>query len=518
MEFRRQIDRPIWKALSAAALVLLQLYAFRNAAASDFGTPLLPSIRDFVSERTDGRVSSYALDLRLDPESGTLSGTQRVSFVNTTGQVQTKIPFRLYPNAGYYGEGALQVERVRVKGALVTPAYAAEETVMTVPLPEPLPPDGQTSIALRYTVTVPADSSGTYGIFSRDIERGTWILADWYPILAGWEPGTGWRLDPPSIYGDPTFSETALYDLSLTMPAGWEVAASGIERAGAERNGETGWQIVSGPARELTLVIDDDFATTSRVVDGTEITFFTEGDGNAEAGAAIAFDTAAEVLPVYSGAFGAYPYTELDLVETEMAGALGVSWSGIVFLNGAQLLANSSYAEQEPERLAFTVSHEIGHQWWGAVVGVNSNDHTFLLEGLTNYLSVVAIERTAGQSAADRQLLAQCVQPYLNALEQYGDGIADLPISVVRDGPPLGALTYGKAALGFLAIRQTVGDEAFFSALQRWADEFAFGIAEPDDLLEAFEATSNQELGDLWTFWFLSAETTPADVQALIEV
>jgi aminopeptidase N len=198
-----------------------------------------------------------------------------------------------------------------------------------------------------------------------------------------------------------------------------------------------------------------------------------------------------------------------------MAGALGVSWSGLIFLNGESLLSNPYYVDQEPGRLAFTVAHEIGHQWWGGMIGVNSNDHTFLLEGLTNYLAVAAIEQTAGDAAAAEQLRAQCAQPYLNALEQYGDGVADGPITVERDGPPLGSLTYGKAALGFLAIRQEIGDEAFFAALRMWAEEFKFGIAGPDDLLTAFENTSGAELAELWRFWFLAAETTPADVHAL---
>jgi hypothetical protein len=109
------------------------------------------------------------------------------------------------------------------------------------------------------------------------------------------------------------------------------------------------------------------------------------------------------------------------------------------------------------------------------------------------------------------------VQPYLRALERTGDGIADLPISAESDGAPRGALIYGKAALGFLAIRQEIGDDAFFTALRAWADEFAFRIAEPDDLLDAFEAASGQQIGELWRFWFLAAETTAADVQALID-
>ena len=36
------------------------------------------------------------------------------------------------------------------------------------------------------------------------------------------------------------------------------------------------------------------------------------------------------------------------------------------------------------------------------------------------------------------------------------------------------------------------------------------------DLLAAFETASGQQLDALWTFWFEAAETTVADVEALL--
>lgn len=513
---RRTVASP-FAVIAWCLTVALSLGMFSAGALGsvDARAPLQPDVRDDVIERTEGTASTYTLNLEFDPVAGTISGTQRVDFVNHTGQAQTEIPFRLYPNAGYYGDGGLVVASLRVDGKRVEAIYTEEDTVMTVPLVEPLPPDGEVAIAMRYTVTVPVDSSGTFGIFSRDAERDTWILADWYPILAGWEPGTGWRADPLTPLGDPTFSDVGIYDVSLTAPSGWEVASSGTETATDQGDGTTRWRIETGPARELAMVIDDDFVTRSETVEDTEITVYTDGNGAAAAGAEIVLAAAAESLPVYSEAFGAYPYTELDLVETELAGALGVSWTGLVFLNGAQMLANPFYVSEEPGRLRFTVAHEIGHQWWGAIVGMNSNDHTFLLEGLTNYLSVVAVERTEGEESALLQLDVQCVQPYLRALGQTGDTVADTPISS-ESGPPGGAIIYGKSALGFLAIRQEIGDDAFFAALRAWADDFAYRIAEPVDLLDAFEDASGQRLDQLWRFWFQEAQTTAADVEALL--
>ena len=50
-------------------------------------------------------------------------------------------------------------------------------------------------IAFSFVTTVPVNTIGSYAIFNRATGTGTWTLADWYPILAGWEPDRGWRLD-----------------------------------------------------------------------------------------------------------------------------------------------------------------------------------------------------------------------------------------------------------------------------------------------------------------------------------
>ena len=162
------------------------------------------------------------------------------------------------------------------------------------------------------------------------------------------------------------------------------------------------------------------------------------------------------------------------------------------------------------------MAHEVGHQWWGASVGANSNDHSFMVEGLTNYLTAVYVEDAQGPDAARHQLMVQIAVPYEQALDAYGDGVADRPATVQDTGPPRGSLDYGKSALGFLAIREAIGDHAFFAALHDYARRFAFRIATPDDLRTAFEATSGQSLGDLWGFWFESATTTRSDVDRVV--
>src|SRR5262249_29540794 len=222
-------------------------------------------------------------------------------------------------------------------------------------------------------------------------------------------------------------------------------------------------------------------------------------------------------MHAYSARYGAYPYEELDLVEVDLSSSvLAVSWSGVIFLEGPNLLANSSLVESDPARFDFTVAHEVGHQWWGAMIGADSNEHTFMVEGLTNALATVYVEDTQGKEAAKQQIQVELADRYLSALDSTGDGVVDQPITAPREGPSSGVLDYGKAALGFLAIREEIGDDAFFAALADYAARFSYRNATPDDLRAAFERASGMDLSELWKFWFDEAETTRAAVDQVL--
>jgi hypothetical protein len=479
---------------------------------------MLPSLRDEIADETDGKLDSYRLDVTLDPATSTIGGSEEVTVVNTFGEPLDRIALRVYPNAVYYNEASTTIEKLRVDDEKADGAFSPDDdTVYWAPLESPLKPGESVTLSFDFATVIPTDSFGTYGIFSHDTIRGTWVLADWYPIVAGYEPGTGWYLDAPTNQGDPTFSNAATYTVTVDAPEDLRLVSTGsVVDESTGKNDVTHYEIVSGPAREFTFVFDDNAAETSAEAGDVQVNIFNNPDTGSDTGADLALQTATSALEDYSERFGQYPYEELDLVEMELAGAYGVSWSGVVFLDSADFLASSVLTQSDPSRLAFTIAHEIGHQWWGAMIGSNSNDHTFIVEGLTNYLAIVYFEDQVGADEAARQLEIQIVQPYRRALTNYGDGIVDLPIEAPRTGASNSSLQYGKAALGFMAIREEIGDDAFFSAIADYAEKYRFGISEPDDLLAAFESASGEDLESLWSFWFEEANTTEADIDALL--
>src|SRR5215207_5250838 len=386
------------------------------AASSDLYYGIVPEMRGATLDDVQGRLSLYTIDAQLNPDNATISGRENVRYLNNTGQTLTEVAFRLYPNASYYDEGALTISEALVDDQPAEIKLKVDDTVMMVKLLEPLEPKKRVRFEFKFTTTVPADSNGTFGVFSWATQSGTWVLADWYPIVAGFERGSGWTLDPPTSFGDPTFSDVALYDVTFSAPQEMTVVATGSEASTKVNYNHFKHRFLSGPAREFSLVVDDNYVKIFSFVNGTKVSAFAN-PGN-EVGARRAVATAVRALESYSLFYGRYPYKELDLVDVPLtSGALGVSWTGLIYINGPQLFDEFRPTRRNLDQFDFTVAHEVGHQWWGSIIGANSNDHGFQVEGLTNYLVIPFAETLHGSDYAFDQLDTQIAKPFLNALE-----------------------------------------------------------------------------------------------------
>jgi aminopeptidase N len=148
----------------------------------------------------------------------------------------------------------------------------------------------------------------------------------------------------------------------------------------------------------------------------------------------------------------------------------------------------------------------VAHQWWYGVVGNDQYVHAFLDEAMANASSVLYFRERYGEAAYAQQVDINLKLPYFAMLFTQGDQIVDYPTDAFPDMNTYAATVYGKGALGFDALRQTIGDAAFFAGLQRYYVAQRFTIATPDDMLAAFEAASGKDLTAFWHHWFEAPE------------
>ncbi|HWV36806.1 MAG TPA: hypothetical protein VNZ55_14315, partial [Thermomicrobiales bacterium] len=348
--------------LALLALMMVTALLPAPAIARDLPTSATPS---FTSPTED--MTSYRLTVALATETRLLTGSEEIVWQNTTGQRQDTIYLRLYPNAEYYGEAQVTVRNVMVDGAPAQTSSGDDQTVLAIPLGREVAAGAQAAISLDFTTFVPLGSAGSFGIFQLDPENGVWTLADWYPIVAGWDASKGdWYLARPTSFGDPTFSEIATYELTLTMPEGLEMVSSGsTDSLGPAGDGTITQTVTTGPARDFAMALlptaraqsgaNDNVVQTERTVDGVR----ASGDEPFRIRLTLLADEAipgltdailadvAATLPVYARWLGNLPEDELDVTTASLAGANGVSWSGLIWIDPGTIVADGVFSDQE---------------------------------------------------------------------------------------------------------------------------------------------------------------------------
>ncbi|MFQ5342665.1 MAG: M1 family aminopeptidase [Anaerolineae bacterium] len=463
---------------------------------------MLPDAQGDLATLSD--LTRYAIDVTIDYNNLSFKGREVVDFTNTERTPLDRLYFRLFPNGGRsYGNGSLTVSSVTVDGETVGPALSLEDTVLEVRLPAILKRGQSTQLALEFEGTVPRDFGGSgeqsgYGIYN--FAEGVMALAGWYPILAVFDD-EGWNLDPTSATGDSVYSDAAFYIVNVTTRSDLVLAATGVAVSQQVLDGTTRYRYVSGPARDFFMILSPDFEKATGSLDGIAVnSYYLPGN---QAGGQSSLQVAVDAVRTYERRFGPYPYVELDVVDAPMKNAAGVEFPGIV------LIGDFLYDNYTNPFFAVATAHEVAHQWWYNVVGNDVIDEPWLDEALTTFSSAVYFQDEKGPGAF-QQNLQQWQQGYDQAVEKGQDDLVTRPLRY-WDQPEhqaqYGAIVYLKGALFFQAVRDEIGDDAFFKALQTYYQAEKYRIATPDDLLNAFEQAAGRQLDDLYEEWLYSARS-----------
>jgi hypothetical protein len=432
----------------------------------------------------------YFIQVMLDPdEPDTLTGVQRVRYTNTEDVPLEAVYFRLYPNLPGYG-GSMTVDKVTLDGAQVETTLEEGDSALRIPLDAALAPGEVADLTLWFREVLPADTSAGYGLYA--YEDNVYALAGFYPTIPVYDD-EGWNVEVAPPYGDATFTDTAFYQVQLTVPEELTVAISGSTVETVEHDdGTRTWIAVGGPMRDFYVAMSTDYEVVSEEVDGTLVNSYYRSAQ--DDGGKLALKYAADALRVFNQRFGPYPYTELDVVATPTK-AGGIEYPGAI------VVAQGLYS-QEGGFFELATAHEVAHQWWYGLVGNDQLDEPWLDEALTSYSTFLYFQETAGKDAASSVKEGVFEEPYRAAQANDRDrGVAG-PVASFSERD-YGTIVYGKGPLFFDALRTELGDDAFFAALRDYLESHRYGVAYPDDLIVAFEDTSGQQIDDLYEFWIL---------------
>lgn len=472
----------------------------------------------------------YSFHIRVDPVQKTVSGQERVVFVNPGASPLAELFFHVYPNrsysrreqalllryAGYFKtdffpEGfpsaLMTVHAVKAEGQTLPFEWKGDDhTLLRIALPRPLAPGESVAVDLDFDLKIPH----AYSRFGW--HRGIMKLSQWYPRLAVYD-GQAWHAYPFYPFHRPFFSDASYYAVTLTVPQEQQVAHSGILTK--ETQNSDGTKILEittpQPIRDFTFALSADYRVVDGKQDGILIhSFYLPGD---EAAARQALTNAAELMQRYRQWFGPYPYSEFSVVPVPL-GYGGEQMSNLVFIDDR--------AYRLPGFLRryfdFLVSHETGHQWIYNTVGVDEYTQMWVEEGLNSYLILKYLEGKYGPQAdvLDYPHWAQPAKWLFPRLtfSQTRDylykrmvriGYERQPVlselSRFREPSSIFSLAYGKGARVFGMLENYLGSEAFDRVLQRIWNEYAFKNLDVKDLERICAEEKGEDLSWFFDPW-----------------
>ncbi len=426
--------------------------------------------------------------LEISPIASIVNGVQRAYYANTSPDTLNEIVFRLAPNTPSVG-WRLSVNDVTANGQAVTPTFELYDSVMQVPLAQPLAPGQSIEFFMRFNLV--AERGLSNGIFANANDIFATTL--WYPAFSVYRSEGGWW---KGLYsGDPYYNEMGLFEIKLTHAENMNIAMSGVTiDTQTNADGTVTEHIVSGPMRDIILFASPIVGKLSGEADGTTINVYYLPEG--ERAADYVLQATRRSVEIQNRIFGDYPYAELDIIEIDLRGqAAGVEYSGVI------TASDDDWLNGNPS-LEVTLAHEVGHQYWYGLVGNNAVDETWIDESLASYTEYVYLREAYPD---DEQRATDVIDFDRGAYNFFRSNGGDFPLSTINwvECPLQNSclLPYTKGPLFYVGLEEMLGREAVYEALRTYVSEMKYQLVTTIDLLRVFEQVSGQDLDAYFYQW-----------------
>ncbi|HEU5041624.1 MAG TPA: M1 family metallopeptidase [Gemmatimonadales bacterium] len=486
--------------------------------------------------------SEYRLSAELNPVSKRLTGKGTITYhnrsPNTLPVVYVQLLHNLFaPTARHntdvpWAVEGIELDRVAAGG---TPLQAVESegtgyrvngTIMEIRLPKPLEPGKDVELEFAWRLRVPPDGAPRGG---QDGE--VWFISYWYPQMAVYDDVNGWQID--QYLGNAEFyMGYGDYDVTLTVPEGWLVNATGeLQNRDEVLSAQTRARLDSAAAspQVVQVVREEDRAPGKSTATGKDgkltwhwqaknVRDFAWGASAKylwDAVPAVYADSAARPDTSMIHAFYRPEMRRSHWDQTARDGKHSVEflsrylwpypWSHMTMVDGPTSCGGMEYpmmtcigGSWDTTGMYEVTVHEIGHMWFPMMVGSDEKRFAWMDEGITQFNQSQAMPdffKGFDDEARNRE-------PYLSLAETGAE------IELMRHGDrysnynTYGTATYYKMATVMVALRGVLGEATFDKALREYGRRWEFKHPMPQDLFNTFEDVSGQDLSWFWRTWF----------------
>jgi hypothetical protein len=488
--------------------------------------------------------ASYTITAALHPERRILDGSVQIAYSNSSPDTLHNLHIDLTQNI--HGLGAIRFEAVEVTGGVRIhrvavggqevpgavqegPRFVIFGTRMVILPHAPVAPGATAELEIEWTIAVPQAGAGERMGFGEDL----YFLAYWYPHMAVYDDVTGWHPDP--FIGTTEFYHGfARYDMTLDLPAGWVVMATGrfmnpeetltpaiLERyraaalsdtvirvlrepdfANATRPGTAGrlrWRFVADSVRDVA------FSATRRSNWDARRAAVGDRDGDGRTDYTLVNVFWRDSAPLWSEVAH---YTAHAVTFFSNFNGMPYPWPHMTAVEGGEIIGGgmeypmmtlmNDYNQRGAEQLYYVTAHEVAHMWFPMIVSSDERRYTWMDEGIATFNENMA---RADFFRDPYQYLGD-METYLRIAGTEDEGEI-MRRSAFHYSPfAFGVASYMKPGTVLVALRGVLGEETFMRAYREYARRWAYRHPYPWDLWNTFEDVSGRDLDWFWHSWY----------------
>ncbi|MDA8692544.1 M1 family metallopeptidase [Saprospiraceae bacterium] len=450
------------------------------------------------------RIANYNMDISLDVDNKMLTGKTVLVWRNISDVDIDELYFHLYYNAFRNTESTFFTER-GVPGFLTQNiddncGWGWSEIIniedqdhndlsalMSYVSPDDNNAEDKSVLKVKLQTSVKAGETATF-IFDwkakipqtmprTGYNMDFYFLAQWFPKLGVLEPAgmrfvkdTQWNCHQYHSSGE-YYSDFGVYEVNLTVPLDYEVAASGELIGQTKNDSMRTWTYRATDVIDFTWTASPHFVKQESAYKDTRIMLYTYPD-KAHFGQRY-FDAIQHTMEYLDSHLGPYPYSTLSIIDPPLHGMFtgGMEYPTLITsLNFNSFPTGFKGAET-------LVTHEFIHQYFMQMVATNETEEPWMDEGITTYYENRILDAYMGkrESFIDFAGIKIGSKEY-NRVELFSSDNVSVADNTLKsweyENGGYKEVAYNKTALWLQTLEGIVGtelmDEIMKSYFQRW--------------------------------------------------
>lgn len=451
--------------------------------------------QDYWQQRVD-----HTIEAELNPTTHTISAQQVIHYFNNSPDTLPYIYLHIWPNAykndhTAFSEQLLRNNRLDFyfskeenRGYINRLQFSANNELLEwqedslhqdfgkLILQHPLAPGESVKIINSFQVKLPF-------LFSRSgYNKGFYAITQWYPKPAVYD-ASGWHPMPYLDQGE-FYNEFGNYQVRLTVPEGYQIAATGHRESGSV-SGKEVVQFSQENCTDFAWFTSKDFlikTDTIQLASGKIIQLASAVLKQNETYWDNSLAFLKRAITTRSEWLGDYPFSSMTIVDGYQGpGSGGMEYPTITVLNQIR----------DQQELDLIIAHETGHNWFALAIANNERQNPWLDEGLNTFYDNRYKNKHYPETKNKNGFPANRFPDNLSLALIHGlesireDQSPALP-SEELTSTNYGLMVYEKTALQLEQLEERLGSQRFDELMHAYVNKHLYRHADSSDWASSF--------------------------------